>query len=142
VLDAGAREGLAIVALDDALAEIEPAPPLELDRDDATSWGTPRDLATWSAPAAAELAGAARAAELRVASAGAAAPDRALRELLAVQASDWAFLETHALAGDYPRERAAGHRAALDAALEAGDAADDAVRNLAPHLCRAAFLEP
>jgi 1,4-alpha-glucan branching enzyme len=144
VVETAAREGLEIVSLDDALGEAEPAAPLDLDPDDATTWGTPRDLATWSGPAAAELAWAARVAELRVASAGSGAPDRALRELLALQASDWAFLETRALAGGYPRERAAAHLAALDAALAGGSGADadDAVRNLAPHLCRAAFLEP
>jgi 1,4-alpha-glucan branching enzyme len=144
VVDAAAREGLEIVALDEALAHVEPAPPLDLDPDHATTWGTPRDLATWSGPPAAGPAWAARVAELRVASAGAAVSDRALRELLALQSSDWAFLETRALAGDYPRKRAAGHLAALEVALagaEAG-ASDDAVRNLAPHLCRAAFLEP
>src|SRR6185436_5779534 len=45
VVDAAAREGLEIVALDDALADTDPAPPLAVDRDDATTWGTPRDLA-------------------------------------------------------------------------------------------------
>jgi 1,4-alpha-glucan branching enzyme len=77
-----------------------------------------------------------------VVAAGAAASDRALRELLMLQSSDWAFLETRALAGPYPRERAAAHRAALDAALAGGGDGDGAVRNLSPHLCRAAFLEP
>jgi 1,4-alpha-glucan branching enzyme len=142
VLDAAARDGLEVVALDDALSGVDPAPPLALDRDDVTTWGTPRDLATWSGPPAAPLAWAARVAELRVVAAGAAASDRALRELLLLQSSDWAFLETRALAGPYPRERMALHGAALDAAL-AGDGGDaDAVGNLAPHLCRAAFLEP
>jgi 1,4-alpha-glucan branching enzyme len=143
VIDAAAREGVEIVALDDALADVGPAPALGLDPDHATTWGTPRDLATWTGPAAAWPAWATRVAELRVASAGAAAPDRALRELLALQASDWAFLETRALAGPYSRDRAAAHLEALEAAL-AGDArsCDDLVRNLAPHLCRAAFLEP
>ena len=142
VVDAAVRDGLEIVALDEALADIDAVAPLDLDPDDTTTWGTPRDLATWSAPPATDLAWAARDAELRVACAGADAPDRALRELLALQASDWAFLQSHALAGDYPEVRAAGHLAALEAALAAGDAADDALRNLAPHLCRAAFLEP
>ena len=142
VLDAAAREGLEIVALDDALRDADPAPRLAIDRDEATTWGTPRDLATWSAPPATDFAWTARAAELRVAAAGADVSDRALRELLALQSSDWAFLATRALAGDYPQERAAGHRAALDAALGGDGAGDDALRNLAPHLCRAAFLEP
>jgi 1,4-alpha-glucan branching enzyme len=143
VIDAAARDGLEIVALDAALADAEPAPPLVLDRDHATTWGTPRDLATWSAPpAAADFAWATRLAELRVVDAGPAAPDRALRELLMLQSSDWAFLETRALAGPYPRERAAAHRTALEAALEGAGDGEEAVRNLAPHLCRAAFLEP
>jgi 1,4-alpha-glucan branching enzyme len=151
VLDAAARDGLQIVALDDALGGVAPAPPLELPAepasalppDRATSWGTPRDLSTWSGPAVADLAWAARRAELRVAAAGAAAPDRALRELLALQSSDWAFLADRALAGEYPRRRAAAHAAALDAAVAGrADGAGDAVGNLAPHLCRAAFLEP
>jgi len=143
VVDAAAGEGLEIVALDDALADADPAPPLAVDRDDATTWGTPRDLATWSAPPATGLAWAARTAELRVASAGGAAPDRALRELLAIQSSDWAFLQARGLAGDYPAQRLAAHRAALDAALgNDGDGDGDAVRHLAPHVARAAFLEP
>jgi 1,4-alpha-glucan branching enzyme len=141
VLDAAAREGLEIVGLDDVLADADPAAPLDIDRDDATTWGTPRDLATWSAPPATEFAWAARTAELRVAAAGAAVSDRALRELLALQSSDWAFLQTRAMAGEYPRERADGHRAALDAALAGADD-DGALSGLAPHLCRAAFLEP
>src|SRR4051812_22023431 len=148
VLDAAAPGGAEGVPLDDPPRRAAPPrappppPPLALDRDHATTWGTPRDLATWSGPPAAALAWAARVAELRVVAAGAGAPDRALRELLMLQSSDWAFLETRALAGPYPRERAAAHRAALEAALAAGGDGDDAVRNLAPHLCRAAFLEP
>jgi 1,4-alpha-glucan branching enzyme len=142
VVDAAARDGLSIVAVDDALADAEPAAPLDLDPEHATTWGTPRDLATWSGPAAAPLTWAARVAELRVASTGAGVSDRALRELLALQSSDWAFLETRALAGDYARERAAAHLAALEATLAGGEEGVEAVRNLAPHLCRAAFLEP
>ena len=73
-----------------------------------TSWGAGRDLRTWSAT---ELAWAQRSAEL--AALGAEPSPRALRELLALQSSDWAFLITHGTAGDYPRERAAGHHEAF-----------------------------
>ena len=59
---------------------------------------------------------------------------RALRELLALQSSDWAFLAAHGTAGAYPMERAAGHEAALEAALAEGSAAAPALRNLAPYL--------
>jgi 1,4-alpha-glucan branching enzyme len=143
VLDAAAREGLDIVPLDDALEAVEPAPALRGEQR-PTSWGARGDLSTWSGPPAADLAWAARVGELRVVAAGAAASDRALRELLALQSSDWAFLETVATAGDYPRERALAHAAALDAALAAGEdgGADPALRNLAPLLCREALLEP
>ncbi len=55
-----------------------------------------------------------------------------MRELLALQSSDWAFLHSNDLSGPYPVERAAGHLAAMRAAL-AGDrpAADPRVRHLA-----------
>jgi 1,4-alpha-glucan branching enzyme len=99
-----------------------------------TTWGSPRDLATWSGPAVAELAWRARNAELRTLAAGAAAGPRALRELLALQASDWAFMVSRDLAGPYPRERADGHAGALEEALRLGSAAQPALRNLAPAL--------
>jgi 1,4-alpha-glucan branching enzyme len=141
VVGAAQRAGLEIVALDDALAEIEPAPAPVLDR--VTTWGAPRDLSTWSGPAVADLAWAGRRAELDVVAAGADAGDRALRELLALQSSDWAFLAGRATAGEYPRERFAAHLAGLRAALEGeDDAVGPAVRNLAAHLDRAALLEP
>ena len=65
-------------------------------------------------------------------------PERALRELLALQSSDWAFLVTHRTAGDYPLERAAGHAAAFDAALRGGE--PPGLRGLAPHLEPAALF--
>jgi 1,4-alpha-glucan branching enzyme len=89
----------------------------------------------------AELQWATRAAELAVLAAGSAVGDRAVRELLALQSSDWAFLVTRQTAGDYPRERFDGHAAALRAALD-DPHADPRLRNLAPHLARAALLEP
>jgi 1,4-alpha-glucan branching enzyme len=125
------RRGVALRGLDEAVAEVEAvaapaAPP-------ATSWGTGRDLRTWSGPAAGGLAWRQRAAELRAAGAG----ERALRELLALQSSDWAFLVTNATAGDYPAARAAAHEAAFAAALTGRPEA--ALRHLAPHLAGAAF---
>jgi 1,4-alpha-glucan branching enzyme len=103
-----------------------------------TSWGAGRDLRTWSGPAAGGLAWRQRAAELRVLAAPATRthpPERALRELLALQSSDWAFLVSEGTAGTYPAERAAGHEAALEAALRG--AAEPALRSLAPHLAGA-----
>ena len=139
VLAAADRAGLRIAPLDDLLDEVEPEPAPALP---PTSWGAPRDLTTWSAPAAGGLAWRQRAAELRALAAAPDVPDRALRELLALQSSDWAFLITHATAGDYPRERAAGHEAAFDAALAAPEEHAPALRNLAPHLARGALAAP
>jgi 1,4-alpha-glucan branching enzyme len=139
VVDEAARRGLEIVHLDDALAEVEPAPAGEL-AEQVTTWGTARDLSTWSGPRVAELAWAARAAELDVLAA-APAGERAVRELLALQSSDWAFLVTRDSAGAYPRERFDGHLAQLRTALAEPDA-EPALRNLAPHLAAGALLEP
>ena len=94
------------------------AAPAELP---ATTWGTPRDLSTWSGAARSPTSpGGARDAELRVVAAGARGRRcGAVRELLALQSSDWAFLATGSSPAPYPRERAAGHAAALRAALAA-----------------------
>jgi 1,4-alpha-glucan branching enzyme len=139
LLDATDRSGLRVAPLDVLLDEVEPAPAPELP---ITSWGTPRDLSTWSGPAAGGLAWRQRAAELRAVAAGPAVPDRALRELLALQSSDWAFLVTGATAGPYPAERAAVHEAAFDAALAAPGEHAPELRNLAPHLARDALAAP
>jgi 1,4-alpha-glucan branching enzyme len=66
--------------------------------------------------------------------------ERAARELLALQSSDWAFQVTHELAGDYPLKRVAEHTARLDEALAAlrsgaaGAVDEPRVRGLAPGL--------
>ena len=140
VLEEAQRQGLGIARLDDALDRHEPvAAPGELP---VTSWGTPRDLTTWSAPPVADMAWAARDAELRALAAGPRLDARAVRELLALQSSDWAFLVSQELAAPYGRDRAAGHRAALEAALAAPRTLDPALRNLAPQASPAALRTP
>jgi 1,4-alpha-glucan branching enzyme len=130
VLDESARQGLALTTLDDALVRHEPAPaPENLG---VSSWGDGGDLRTWSGPQVADLAWRARTAELRLAGMAGRPPDRALRELMALQSSDWAFLHTRRSAGDYPVQRAEGHHEALQRAL-AGEG-DPALRGLAPDL--------
>jgi 1,4-alpha-glucan branching enzyme len=138
VVEEAHRQGLELVHLDDVLADADPAPAGEL-AELVTTWGEPRDLSTWSGPRVADMAWAARAAELDVLAA--AAGERAIRELLALQSSDWAFLVTRDTAGAYPRERFDGHLAQLHAALGDPDA-EPALRNLAPHLAAGALLEP
>ncbi len=136
VLEEADAAGLEVVPLDRALAAPgpgeAPAEPLEAGTLGTTTWGTPRDLSTWDGPRVAGLAWQARAAELELLRRGPHPPPRAVRELLALQSSDWAFLHSNDLSGPYPVERAAGHLAAMRAAL-AGDrpAADPRVRHLA-----------
>jgi 1,4-alpha-glucan branching enzyme len=139
VIDAAAAQGLPLSRLDDALSRHQPAPlaaPLPV-----TTWGTPRDLSTWEGPAVADFAWRARAGELEVIRAGgrAASAARAARELLGLQASDWAFLVSRGLASEYARARAAGHMRALRAALATVGSATPAVRNLAPDLALSAL---
>ncbi len=131
VIDECERQGLGLTTLDQALEDHEPAPaPADLG---VSTWGDGGDLRTWSGPTVADLAWQARTAELRLLATGRRPNDRALRELLALQASDWAFLITRELAGEYPRERARGHAEALEAALT-GAVPGAALRNLAPDL--------
>ena len=123
-----------------------------------STWGTNKDMSTWDSPRVGHMAIAARRSELRTVAATAghlrprAALERAARELLAVQASDWAFLATRELAGDYPRERLEAHGANLEAALAAlagspaevisGAVPEPALRNLAPDLDLASLTSP
>ncbi len=154
VVEECTRQGLELVRLDDALERWEPAPVegpgagvlegIGAQRDwPASSWGAHRDLSTWSGPPVAEMAFAMRAAELEVVAAGVCAGAAAVRELLALQASDWAFLISRNLAAPYGWERFEGHRRALGRALEAGEEADvERLRNLAVHADRASLLAP
>jgi 1,4-alpha-glucan branching enzyme len=143
VVEECARQGLALVRLDDALERREPARVEDAGEWGASTWGEGGNLSTWSGPAVADIAFATRAAELGVVRAGPRAGAAAVRELLALQASDWAFMVARGLAVPYARERFGGHRLGVERALAAGADADadaSAVRNLAVHADRAALL--
>jgi 1,4-alpha-glucan branching enzyme len=87
------------------------------------------------------MAFACRAAELEVLARGPAAGAAAIRELLALQASDWAFMVSRGIAVPYAHERFDGHRTALARALgPQGESAG--LRNLARDADRAALLAP
>jgi 1,4-alpha-glucan branching enzyme len=140
------RQGVRLVGLDDALEEVQAAPAdpeAEARQWQACTWGTGGDLSTWSAPAVAEMTFAARAAELGVLAASEQAGTVAIRELLALQASDWPFMVSRDIAAPYARERFELHRAALAKALEEGQQADvGTLRNLAVYAERASLLAP
>lgn len=143
VVEECSRQGLQLVRLDDALERHEPACVEDAERWGASTWGQGGDLSTWSGPAVAEIAFATRAAELDVLRAGARAGEAAVRELLALQASDWAFMVSRGLAVPYARERLQGHRLGVERALAAGADSDvSALRNLAVHADRASLLAP
>lgn len=124
------RTGLPLSTLDAALERHDPAPVGELP---VSTWGEQGDLSTWSGPSVADLAWGARSAELSTLRTIRRPSDRELRELLALQSSDWAFLAWHGNAGPYPRERAAAHLRALRQAAEGAPLAPG-LRNLAPDL--------
>jgi 1,4-alpha-glucan branching enzyme len=151
VVEECARQDLELLRLDDALERHEPARVRDVlddrarsrDLPPASSWGAGGDLSTWSGPAVADIAFATRAAELEVLRAGSRAGDAAVRELLALQSSDWAFMVSRDLAVPYARERFEHHRGALaDALAEGPDARAAGLRNLAAHASSATLLAP
>jgi 1,4-alpha-glucan branching enzyme len=157
VIDEARVQGLELTTVTEGIERTEPVQrPLE-----PSSWGTDKDFSTWDSPRVAPLAFAARGAELRtVAAAHGAGGDgppgadssrrpaleRAARELLALQASDWAFQVSGELAADYPWRRVAAHEAEHEAALAALGYAPSpvrpGVRNLAPDLDLAPLTAP
>ena len=137
------RQGLELIRLDDAIERFEPVAAAGQAPWPASSWGQDGDLSTWSSPAVAELAFGVRAAELEVMAAGRGAGPAAVRELLALQSSDWAFMVARGIAVPYAIERFKGHRDALSRALAGGPQADvSGLRNLAVDAGRAPFLAP
>ena len=137
------RQRLELIRLDEAIGRYEPLPGVGQAGWPASSWGENCDLSTWSGPAVAELAFELRAAELEVMAAGRGAGAAAVRELLALQSSDWPFMVSRGIASPYAVERFSGHREALRSALAEGPGADvSGLRNLAIDAGPAAFLRP
>jgi 1,4-alpha-glucan branching enzyme len=143
VLDGAQAAGVRPVTVPAALREHEPVErPLA-----ASSWGEGKDLRTWDSPPVADLAWGARRLELRLLRALSAglrgdAALRAARELLAAQASDWAFLDERGQAGDYAFQRATDHARTMLEAIDCERVTDPRMRSLAPDLRIAPMLEP
>ena len=143
VLAGAEGAGVRLLTVPEALAEHEP-----VERSlSASTWGEDKDLSTWDSPAVADLAWGARRLELRLLRAlrsglrGDAA-GRATRELLAVQASDWAFLDKRGQAGDYAFQRATSHAEAALEAIDSPAIAAPHMRALAPDLSLSPLLQP
>lgn len=143
VVEGAEAAGVRMVTVPQALAEHEPVErPLR-----ASTWGEGKDLRTWDSLPVADLATAARRLELRLLRAASngtpeEALQRAARELLAAQASDWAFLDQRGQAGDYAYQRATDHSRAMLEAIDSQRAADPRMRSLAPDFSLAPLLEP
>jgi 1,4-alpha-glucan branching enzyme len=143
VLAGAAAAGVRLLTVPEALAEHEPAQrPLA-----ASTWGEDKNLSTWDSPAVADLAWGARRLELRLLRALSAglrgdAAMRAARELLAAQASDWAFLDKRGQAGDYAYRRAIFHSQAALEAIDSPTIADPRLRALAPDLSLSPLFQP
>jgi 1,4-alpha-glucan branching enzyme len=148
VIEEARAQGLELATVTEGLSRTDPVTrPLA-----PSTWGTDKDLSTWDSPRVAEAAFTARSAELRtVATATSGAPvgpalERAARELLALQASDWSFQLSRGLAAGYPTQRIEGHAVALDAALAAlahsAPVPEPSLRNLAPDLALASLATP
>jgi 1,4-alpha-glucan branching enzyme len=143
VLDGAAAAGVRLLTVPQALAEHEPVQ----RRLAASTWGEEKDLRTWDSPEVADLAWGVRRLELRLLRALAQglpgpAAQRAARELLVAQASDWAFLDKRGQAGDYAYRRATDHAEAMLEAIDSAASSDPSMRALAPDLSLAPLLEP
>jgi 1,4-alpha-glucan branching enzyme len=144
VLKSAELDGVRLLTLPQALREheAEERPAYQ------GSWGEGKSLETWDSPSVSDLVWATRRSELRFLRAlGLGRLDRdaalrAARELLALQSSDWAFMDHRGQAGDYPYTRATAHAQALLEAIDSSEAVDAGVRNLAPDLSLAPLLEP
>lgn len=144
VLKGAALDGVRLLTLPQALAEheAEDRPTRE------ASWGEGKSLETWDSPSVSDLVWATRRSELRLlraldtGSLSGSAALRAARELLALQSSDWAFMDHRGQAGDYPYARATSHAEGLLEAIDSAGAVDPRVRNLAPDLSLAPLVEP
>ena len=144
LLGAADEAGVRLLTLSEALAEHEAE-----DRPvHEGSWGEGKSLETWDSPDVADMVWGARRLELRLLRAlgdGSLPPERPSEpraSCLAIQSSDWAFMDHRGQAGDYPYRRTLTHAEAMLEAINSPEAPDPGMRNLAPDLSLAPLLEP
>jgi 1,4-alpha-glucan branching enzyme len=137
-VEALAERGVELVQLDDLLQrtelEVAAAPP-------ASTWGRSNDLRTWSDPAVATIAWELRRAELEllVGREPGGVPEAALRDLLVLQSSDWAFMVAEDRVPGYAWSRFAEHRRALTRPAGSLPSSRPRLRHLAPDLAQDAL---
>jgi 1,4-alpha-glucan branching enzyme len=139
-VEALAERGVELVQADELIErlapnlETRPAPP-------ASTWGRERDLRTWSGPAVATIAWELRRAELEllVGHHPGGVPEAALRDLLALQSSDWAFMVAEDRTPGYAWSRFAGHRQSLTQRAGPLPSSSPRLRHLAPDLAQDAL---
>ncbi len=147
VVDSAMDEGLRLTMLPVGLSDFQMQ-----DRElHGGSWGEGKDLSTWDCPETADLVWMARQAEVELVGAlmenvrdklNEGAVLRASRELLALQSSDWCFMESRKLAADYPVKRVQQHQDGFKHAVgligESGNVnasqIDGSLRSLAPDI--------
>lgn len=114
VLAKASDYGVELVTLGEVAAGADPA-----DREVARStWGRGKNFETWDSPKVADIAWNQRRAELALERVRGAAQDAAAADqLLALQASDWAFMEFGGRTGDYGAQRFGQHLGAFEQAL-------------------------
>lgn len=118
VIGRAAEYGIELVTLGEL---VDGASPVER-RLERSTWGKNKSFETWDSPVTAQMVFAQRRAELSLERAvdrlgDGAAIGEAERELLALQSSDWAFMESGDRTGDYGARRFSGHLAAFERAL-------------------------
>ncbi len=136
------RQGVTLAHLDDALARHPGRRPSDGELDGVSSWGAGGTLETWDGPPVADMAWAARRAELEAVAAGPRIDAAGVRHLLALQSSDWAFLVARELAPSYGRDRLQGHLDGLAASLRGEPAGEGALGELARNAEASTLLEP
>lgn len=119
VLKMAPEYGIELVTLGEAASDAVP-----VEREIArSSWGRNKTLETWDSPRVAEMVWNQRRAELELEQAlsrgglNEEVASRARAELLALQTSDWAYMESVGVTGDYGSTRFAEHLGAFERAL-------------------------
>ncbi|MDQ8044549.1 MAG: 1,4-alpha-glucan branching protein domain-containing protein [Solirubrobacteraceae bacterium] len=141
-VEALAAHGVELVQADDLVARLDADGALPVaEAPAAGTWGRGRDLRTWSGTSVAPIAWELRRAELDllVGRHPGEVGEASLRDLLALQASDWAFMVAEDRTPGYAWSRFAGHRLSLTQPAGSLPSSSPRLRHLAPDLAQDAL---